>query len=238
MSVQIQLGEMAIEVVSKDIKNLHLCVHPPAGRVSISAPQRMSLESIRVFVISKLAWIRQQQRKLREQEREPKREYVNRESHYVWGKRYLLSIIEREERPAIELRHNKLVLGVRVGADRAKRDMLLETWYREQLKQAVPPLVAKWEPRLNVKVARFFVQRMKTRWGSCNPKARNLRFNTDLAKKPRECLEYIVVHEMMHLLEPTHNQRFQVLMARFMPNWKTFADMLNRLPLRNEQWLY
>ena len=238
MGVQIQLGELAIEVVFKDIKNLHLSVHPPVGRVSISAPRRMSLDSIRVFAISRLAWIRQQQHRIREQEREPEREYLDRESHYVWGKRYLLSVVEREEPLAIELQHNKLVLGVRPGTGRSKRETLLEAWYREQVKLAVPPLVARWEPQLDVKVARFFVQRMRTRWGSCNPRARNLRFNTDLAKKPRECLEYIVLHEMVHILEPTHNARFISLMDRFMPNWKLHRQALNRLPVRHEDWEY
>ncbi len=238
MGQQIQLGETTIEVVFKDIKNVHLSVHPPAGRVSISAPRRMSLDSIRLFAISKLAWIRQQQKKIREQDREPEREYLDRESHYLWGRRYLLSVVERDARPAVELRHSTLVLGVRPGGDRAKRESLLEAWYREQLRQAVPPLVAKWEPTMGVRVARFFVQRMRTRWGSCNPKARNLRFNTDLAKKPRECLEYIVVHEMCHLLEPTHNARFLAFMDRFLPNWDQHRQALNRLPVRHEEWGY
>ncbi|MFQ3582229.1 M48 family metallopeptidase [Chloracidobacterium validum] len=238
MGEQIQLGELTIEVVFKDIKNLHLSVHPPAGRVSISAPRRMSMDAIRGFAISKLAWIRQQQTKICAQEREPEREYIDRESHYLWGRRYLLSVVERDEPPAIEIRHNKLILGIRPGTDAAKRATLLEAWYREQVKLAVPPLVAKWELELDVKVARFFVQRMRTRWGSCNPEARNLRFNTDLAKKPRECLEYIVVHEMVHLLEPTHNRRFVALMDRFMPTWKQHKQALNRLPVRHEDWEY
>lgn len=238
MGEQIQLGETTIEVVFKDIKNVHLSVHPPAGRVSISAPRRMSLESLRLFAISKLAWIRQQQKKIREQDREPEREYLDRESHYVWGRRYLLSVVKRDARPAVELRHNTLLLAVRPGSDRAKRESLLAAWYREQVRQAVPPLVAKWEPMMGVRVAKFFVQRMRTRWGSCNPTARNLRFNTDLAKKPGECLEYIVVHEMVHLLEPTHNARFLAFMDRFLPNWEQHRQALNRLPVRHEEWGY
>jgi len=229
---------MEVEVVFKDIKNPHLSVHPPAGRVSISAPRRMSLDSIRVFAISKLAWIKQQKQKIREQERAPEREYLDRESHYVWGKRYLLSVVERDGPPAVELRHKTLVLGIRPRADRSRRETLMEAWYREQVKLAVPPLIARWEPQMGVKVARVFVQRMRTRWGSCNPKARNVRFNTDLARKPRECLEYIVVHEMAHLLEPTHNARFVALMDRFMPSWKEHRQALNRLPVRHEDWEY
>ncbi|MFO0879957.1 MAG: SprT family zinc-dependent metalloprotease [Gemmataceae bacterium] len=238
MGVQIQLGELAIEVVFKDIKNLHLSVHPPAGRVSISAPRRMDLDVIRVFAISKLAWIHQQQKKIRKQEREPEREYIDRESHYVWGRRYLLTVVEQEKPPAIVLRQNTLAMSVRPGTDTAKRGMLMESWYREQLRKAIPPIVTRWEPLMGVQVARYFVQRMRTRWGSCNPRARNLRFNTDLARKPRECLEYVVVHEMTHLLEPTHNARFIALMDRFMPNWRQLKQALNRLPVRHEDWEY
>jgi predicted metal-dependent hydrolase len=238
MAAQIQLGDLAIEVTLKEIKNVHLSVHPPAGRVTISAPLRMSLDTVRVFAISKLDWIRRQQQKIREQEREPEREYLDRESHYVWGKRYLLAVEERNEPPAIQLRHRQLVLSIRPGTATEKRDALVESWYREQVKRAAPTLIATWEPRLGVQVAGLFVQRMRTRWGSCNPAACNIRLNTDLAKKPRECLEYIVVHEMVHLLEPTHNARFVFLMDRFMPQWQFHREVLNRLPVRHEAWEY
>ena len=238
MPMQVKLGDIAVDVVLKDIKNVHLSVHPPTGRVTISAPSRMSLDTIRVFAISKLSWIKQQQRKLQEQERETPREYLDRESHYVWGKRYLLKVIEADQPPSVELSHSRMVLRVRPGTDQAKRQVILEEWYREQVKQAVPPLVAKWEPLIGVKVARFFVQRMKTKWGSCNHHAHTVRLNTDLAKKPRECLEYLVVHELVHLLEPTHNARFIALMAQFMPKWQSHRQTLNRLPVRHEHWGY
>ena len=238
MPMQVKLGDIAVDVVLKDIKNVHLSVHPPTGRVTISAPSRMSLDTIRVFAISKLSWIKQQQRKLQEQERETPREYLDRESHYVWGKRYLLKVIEADQPPSVELSHSRMVLRVRPGTDLAKRQVILEVWYREQVKQAVPPLVAKWEPLIGVKVARIFVQRMKTKWGSCNHHAHTVRLNTDLAKKPRECLEYLVVHELVHLLEPTHNTRFIALMARFMPKWQSHRQILNRLPVRHEHWGY
>jgi predicted metal-dependent hydrolase len=238
MLPQVHLGDLAVDVVRKDIKNIHLSVHPPTGRVTIAAPARMSLDIIRVFAISKLGWIRKQQHKLQEQERETPREYLDRESHYVWGKRYLLKIAEHNQPPVVELSHSRIVLQVRPGTDHAKRQTILEDWYREQVKKAAPPLVAKWERLMGVKVERFFVQRMKTRWGSCNPRAHNLRLNTDLAKKPRECLEYIVVHELVHLLEPTHNAHFIALMERFMPRWQTYRAALNRLPVRHESWLY
>lgn len=238
MAERIQLGDLAIEVAFKDIKHVHLSVHPPAGRVSISAPRRMNLDAVRLFAISKLDWIRRQQRKIRNQEREPEREYLDRESHYVWGKRYLLSIVERDAAPSIELKHNRLLLHIRLGTDVERREAILDAWYREQVKSIVPALIAKWEPRMRVVVTRFFVQRMKTRWGSCTPATGTIRLNTELAKKPRECIEYIVVHEMAHLLEPTHNARFQSLMDRLMPGWKNYSRILNRLPVRHEEWDY
>jgi len=238
MAETIELGDIKVEVVKKDIKNIHLSVYPPAGRVRISAPSRMSLDTIRVFVISKLGWIKQQQQKFQSQARETPREYLDRESHYVWGKRYLLRVIESDTAPAVELKHSRMFLHVRPGTDAVKKQIIMEAWYRAQLRQALPPLIAKWEPLMGVQVARFFVQRMKTRWGSCNPGARRIRLNTDLAKKPRECLEYVVVHEMVHLLEPTHNARFVALMDQFMPKWQFYRDVLNRLPVRHEDWGY
>ena len=238
MVAQIELGDMRIEVLRKDIKNLHLSVLPPHGRVRVAAPRQMNLDTIRVFVISKLEWIRRQQRKMDAQQREAPREYLDRESHYVWGWRYLLKRIEEKAAPSVELRHSRLVLQVRPGTDEARSREILEVWYREQIRVAVPSLIAKWEPVMGVKVGRVFVQRMKTRWGSCNPESQSIRLNTDLAKKPPECLEYIMVHEMAHLLEPTHNPRFRSLMNLFMPQSQHLKDELNRLPVRHENWDY
>jgi predicted metal-dependent hydrolase len=236
MVTKIELGEISVEVVKKDIKNIHLSVYPPAGRVRISAPLRMNLETIRVFAISKLDWIKRQQRKLREQERETPREYLDRESHYVWGKRYLLKVAPSDEAPAVELEGARMLLRVRPGASDEKKRSIVEEWYRERIKQVVPALIAKWEPIVGVNVKRFFVQRMKTKWGSCNHNSGSIRLNTELAKKPPECLEYIVVHEMVHLLETTHNHRFTTLMDRFMPKWRFCRAELNRLPVRHENW--
>lgn len=238
MLSQLKLGDIVVDVVLKDIKNVHLSVYPPTGRVRISAPGRMNIDTIRVFAISKLDWIKQQQKKLREQQRETPREYVDRESHYVWGKRYLLAIRESDEPSSIELKHSRMLLRVRPGTVERSREALFEGWYREQIKTAVPPLLARWQPLMGVKVERFFVQRMKTRWGSCNHKARTIRLNTELAKKPAECLEYLVVHELVHLLEPTHTARFVALMDRFMPKWQFYREVLNRLPVRREKWSY
>ena len=238
MTTRIMLGKIAVDVIHKDIKNIHLSVYPPAGTVRISAPLRISLDTLRIFAISRIGWIKQQQRKLREQERETPREYIDRESHYVWGKRYLLRVIEGDEAPSVELKHSRMILRVRPGTDELKKRTIVEEWYREQLKKAVPPLIAKWEPLMHVKVGRFFVRRMKTKWGSCNHGARSIRLNTDLAKKPRECLEYIVVHEMLHLIEPTHNARFVALMDQFMTKWQFYREQLNRLPVNHEDWVY
>ncbi len=238
MPSQITLGGIAVDVILKDIKNVHLSVYPPTGRVRISAPKRMSIDTIRVFAISKLDWIRRQQVKLRDQERETPRDYVDRESHYVWGKRYLLTIDESHAPPSIDLIHNRLRLRVRPRTDANKRQAVVEEWYRGLVKTAVPPLLTRWQPCLGVTAERFFVQRMKTRWGSCNHKARTIRLNTELAKKPAECLEYIVLHELVHLLEPTHNARFVALMDRFMPRWQFHRQVLNRLPVRREKWVY
>ncbi|MBA4157447.1 MAG: M48 family metallopeptidase [Gemmatimonadetes bacterium] len=238
MVSRLTLGEIEVDVTFKEIKNVHLSVHPPTGRVRVSAPSRMSLDTIRAFTISKLGWIKQQQKKLRAQEREPPRDYVDRESHYVCGKRYLLTVRESEQAPTVELQHSRMLLRVRPGADMRRRQAVVEEWYREQIKQAVPPLLARWQPLLGVEVERFFVQRMKTRWGSCNQNARTIRLNTELAKKPRECLEYIVVHELVHLLEPTHNPRFIGLMDQYMPEWRFQREVLNRLPVPGENWSY
>lgn len=238
MVTQIKLGDITVDVVKKGIKNIHLSVYPPKGSVRISAPFRMDLDNIRVFAITKLGWIKSQQHKLCEQAREAPREYLNRESHYVWGTRYLLTVSESDQSAAVELKHSRLLLRVRPGTEANKRQAIVEEWYRIQLRQATPPLIAKWEPLIGVKVNQFFVQRMKIKWGSCNPDSRSIRLNTDLAKKPQECLEYIVVHEMVHLLEPTHNARFVALMDRFMPKWQFYRDVLNRLPVRHEHWDY
>jgi predicted metal-dependent hydrolase len=238
MGTQFQLGSTWVQVEFKDIKNVHLSVHPPAGRVSISAPRRMKLETVRLFAISKLDWIRRQQKEIRAQEREPEREYIDRESHFVWGRRCLLVIAVRNEAPRVDLKHNRLHFGLRPGTPTEKRHAIAEAWYREQLRLALPDLLSRWQPALGVEATRVYVQRMRTRWGSCNPSARTIRLNTDLAKKPRECLEYVVVHELIHLLEPTHNARFVALMNHYMPRWQDYRRALNRLPVRHEDWQY
>jgi predicted metal-dependent hydrolase len=238
MHAQVQLGDIAVDVVRKDIKNVHLSVHPPTGRVTISAPSRLSLDTIRVFAISKLGWIKQQQNKFREQERETPREYLDRESHFVWGKRYLLTVSVCDESPSVELIHSRMVLRMRPGASDAKKQAVVEEWYRAQLKKAGPSLIAKWELPMGVKVERCFVQRMKTKWASCNSGTRSIRLNTELAKKPVQCLEYIIVHELAHLIERHHNDRFVSIMNKHLPQWRSHRQELNSAPLAHQTWSY
>lgn len=238
MATMISLGDITIAVTRKDIKNLHLNVHPPNGRVTISAPRHLSLNAVRSFAIGKLRWIRQQQKNLQDQERETPRDYLNRETHYVWGRRCLLTVVEANERPSVEWRHGRLTLRIRPGSEVANRAAVMDAWYREQLRAAVAALLARWQPDLGVRAERIFVQRMRTRWGSCNPKARTIRLNTDLAKKPHECLEYILVHELIHLLVPNHGAGFIDLMNRHLPGWPRHREWLNRLPVRHEDWGY
>jgi hypothetical protein len=236
MQTRIKLGDVAVDIVRKHIKNVHLSVHPPTGRVRIAAPQHMSLDTVRVFAIAKLPWIKRQQRKLQEQDRETPREYLDRESHYVWGRRYLLKVMETDQPPSVELGHGRMILHLRPGTDTVKRQAILEEWYRNQVRATTLPLVEKWQPLLGVRVTGLFVQRMKTKWGSCNHRSGSIRLNTDLARKPIECLEYVVVHEMIHLIEPTHSARFFSLMGRFMPKWQAVREVLIRLPVRHEDW--
>jgi len=238
MVTTLKLGDVSVDVVKKDIKNLHLSVHPPTGRVRIAAPLRMDLDTIRVFALTKLDWIKTHQKKLRQQDRETPREYLDRESHYVWGKRYLMEIVEAKAPPKVTLKHNQLVLQVRTGASEAKKREVLDAWYRGQLKTAVVPLIEKWQRPLGVSVERFFVQKMKTKWGSCNDRTGTIRLNTELAKKPPECLEFIVLHEMLHLIERHHNDRFTTLMDRHMPTWRHIRQTLNEAPLGHVEWGY
>ncbi len=230
---------VSVEVQRKPIKNLHLAVHPPDGQVRVSAPEFMGDEAIRLAVINKLGWIRRQQQHFRQQPRQSRREMVSGESHYYQGTRYLLSVVEADAPPRVRILNNRtLELRVRPGSDRNKREAVLYDWYRARLKEQIPPLFAKWEPIVDVEVAEWGVKRMKTRWGSCNIEARRIWLNLELVKKPPQCLEYVLVHEMVHLLERHHNERFRALMSQFMSNWRNYRDLLNAAPLAYEDWEY
>jgi len=236
MAETIQVGAIAIALTRKDVKHVHLSVHPPGGRVTLVAPSGTRSEVARAYAISKLGWIREQQEKMRGQARETPRQFVERESHYLWGRRYLLSVMEKEAKPAVHLTHRTITLTVRPGSSSEKRVAVMHEWHKSLLHDAVPDLIRKWEPRLGVKVAGYFLQRMKTKWGSCNSRACHIRLNTELVKKPRDLVEYVVVHEMLHLLEPTHSERFEALLQRHYPSWRESRAELNDLPLGAEAW--
>lgn len=227
----LQLGELGISITYKPIKNVHLTVHPPHGEVRVSAPWNMNPDTVRVFVIAKLGWIKQQRRKLLAQERETPREYVNRESHFFRGQRYLLKVIEHQAPPRVNLTPQALELYVRPHTNKEKRHSVMTEWYRQQLKMVIPDLITRYESVMGVEVREFGVKRMKTCWGTCNPQAQRIWLNLELAKKPLACLEYVVVHEMTHLLEPKHTDRFWGLIDSFYPTWEHCRDELNRLPL-------
>jgi predicted metal-dependent hydrolase len=236
MAETIQLGEIAIAVKRKDIKHVHLSVHPPTGRVTLVAPKGTRPEVARAYAASKLSWIRDQQAKLWGQARETSRQFVERESHYLWGRRYLLSVKEEEVKPSVRLSHRNITLTVRPGSNSAKRGAVMHEWLKSLLHEVVPELIRSWEPKLGVEVAGYFLQRMKTKWGGCNYRERNIRLNTELVKKPKDLLEYVVVHEMIHLIEPTHSERFLMLMSKHYPAWREARSELNELPLSAERW--
>lgn len=235
---QISLGDISIDVVQKDIKHLHLSVYPPTGRVTIAAPNRMNIDTIRIYAISKLDWIRKQQAKQQAQAREAPREYLTRESHYYLGKRYLLRVFEKEAAPMVMLKYRTIDLYVRPGADVGKKQEILEDWYRQQLRDMLPAYISKWEKKMQVAVSEFAIKKMRTKWGTCNADASRIWLNLELAKKPTQCIEYIVVHEMVHLLERSHNSRFVAYMDRFLPQWRDYKDELNKLPISHVDWAY
>lgn len=236
--MHLHLSDITIEVIQKDIKHLHLGVYPPTGRVRIAAPKHLDADTIRVYAISKLGWIKRQQQKLRRQERDSKKDYISRESHYYLGKRYLLKITEANEVPKVILHHNTIELRVCPGTTQQRRQAILEAWYRKELKQRIQPLIAKWEKVMHVHVAELGIKKMKTKWGTCNEDAKRIWLNLELAKKPTSCIEYILVHEMVHLLERKHNDRFVSYMDRFLPQWRLIKEELNRLPVAHADWEY
>ena len=236
---QIQVGGITVEIVRKDIKNLHVGVYPPSGRVRVAAPLRLDDEAVRLAVISRLGWIRRQQQSFQNQDRQSQREMVTGESHYFQGRRYRLDVIEHNGPPSVRLINNtSMALSVRPGTSSDKRESVLNEWYRKRLRQQLPPLLAKWQPHVGVTVAELRIKKMKTRWGSCNTEARRIWVNLELAKKPPLCLEYILVHEMLHFLERHHDERFETLMDDLMPSWQLCREELNRAPLGHEAWRY
>ncbi|WP_199753711.1 M48 family metallopeptidase [Corallococcus sp. AB018] len=230
---------MRVAVVRKDIKNLHLGIYPPDGRVRVAVPLVVSDAAVRVAVISKLRWIKRQRAAFERQDRESKREMVGGESHFFLGQRYRLDVVESQGPGHIVLRNRRtLELHTRPGWDTRRREQLLHRWYRERLREIIPPLVDKWQSALGVEVAAWGIKKMKTRWGSCNAEARRIWLNLELVKKPPECIEYLVVHELVHLIVRHHDDRFTALMDRHLPRWRLVRRTLNVAPLANDTWEY
>jgi len=235
----IEVRGLRVEIVRKAIKNLHVGVYPPNGRVRVAAPLRHDDEAVRLAVISRLGWIRRQQEAFRQQARQSPREMVTGESHYYLGRRYRLHVVEHNGPPALILRNNTTMeLRIRPGSEAERREAVLHRWYRERLRELLPSLAAKWEPKVGVASTEIRIKKMKTRWGTCNPAARRIWLNLELAKKPLSCLEYILVHELVHLRERHHNERFRELMDQLMPQWRIYREELNRAPLAHEEWRY
>ncbi len=227
----LRLGDIEVAITRKDVKHVHLSVHPPEGRVTLVAPAKSRLDVLRAYTITRLSWIRKQQAAFRSQAREAPRRHVTRETHYLWGRRYLLNVHHVDAKPGVHQDHKRITLMIRPGSDPAKRAEVMHEWHKAQLHMVLPGLIRTWEPRLGVKVHAYFLQRMKTRWGSCSHTRGNIRLNTELVKKPRHLLEYVLVHEMSHLIAPTHDERFIALLDQHFPRWKEARAELNALPL-------
>ncbi len=236
---QITLGNISIDVVRKDIKNLHLGVYPPNGRVRIASPLKIDDEAVRLFAISKMAWIKKHQLKFEAQQRQSKRQFVSGESHNYKGNRYLLNVIYHDAGPKVEIRNKTYIdLYIRVGSTLEQREKVLIEWYRRQLKDQIPPLIDKWQKIIGVEVSDWGIKKMKTKWGTCTIEKRRIWLNLELAKKSEHCLEYIIVHEMVHLMERNHSERFVAYMDKFIPQWHFYKDELNRSMLSHENWSY
>jgi predicted metal-dependent hydrolase len=235
----LKVSGIDVQVVRKGIKNLHLAVYPPDGHVRVAVPEHVTDDNVRLAVVAKLSWIKRQQKELQGQPRQSERLYISGECHYVLGKRYRLQLIERDAKPEVQLlKSGKLKLYVRPGATTETKEQILSTWYREELKRIIPRLLDKWQPVIGRKAKDWGVKKMKTKWGSCNTEAHRIWLNLELAKKPPECLEYILVHELVHLHERHHNQRFRELLDKFLPNWRNSKKTLNTSPLAHEEWGY
>ena len=236
---QIEVSNFSIDVIRKSIKNMHLSVYPPTGRVRIAAPLNVDDEAVKLFAISKLAWIKKNQRKFEMQDRQMPRVFEQRESHYFEGKRYLLRVIEQNATPRVEIKTKTYIdLFIRPNATVEQRQNCINEWYRKQLKNQIPQIIKKWEPIIEVSVSDWGVKHMKTKWGTCNIEQKRIWINLELAKKPYNCLEYIVVHEMIHLIERHHNDNFLAHLDKYLPKWKLYKDELNRLPVSHGEWEY
>lgn len=235
-SAYLSVNGINVDVVYKDIKNLHVGVYPPVGRVRVAAPQRLDEAYIRLAVIQRLPWIKRQRKQLQDAARQSPREMVSGESHYVWGVRYRLTVLERPGRPYVDLKSERLLLHVPERTDASTRLKLLQDWQRRELRVVIPTLIERWEPTIGRTVSRWGIRRMKTKWGSCSRETGRIWLNLELSKKHPRCLEYVVVHKMAHLIERNHGERFTKLMDGFLPDWRNRRDELNSAPLADERW--
>jgi predicted metal-dependent hydrolase len=236
---QIVVNNIVIDVERKNIKNLHLSVYPPSGRVRIATPTQVDDEAVRLFAISKMSWIKKNQAKYINQERQPERKYISGESHYFRGKRYILNVVNHPGYPRVAIRNKKFIdLFVKADYTQEQRENVMTNWYRRNLKEQIPSLILKWQKEIGIEDLQWEVKKMKTKWGTCNREAKRIWLNLELAKKPEHCLEYIILHEMVHLLERNHTDRFVTYMDKFMPEWRNYKEELNRLVLKHEEWTY
>jgi len=234
----LQIGNLEVNLQRKAIKNLHISVMPPDGHIRVAAPQAMTETAIRMAVVKRIAWIKKQQVRFQNQPRQSKRQLVSGESHYLWGKRHRLNVVEHDDFQGVLVRRSRIILHVNAGADFEKRTLLLANYYRSVLRERAFELLTQWQQQIGVGEVMLGIRRMKTKWGSCNVGAKRIWLNLELAKKPVECMEFILVHELVHLLEPKHNDRFQGFMDRFLPDWRHRKDLLNSVPLAYEHWGY
>ena len=236
---RIVVGGLSVQIVRKAIKNLHLGVYPPNGRVRVAAPLAVSDHAVRLAVVGKLGWIKRQRARFEDQPRQSRRELVSGETHYFLGRRYRLRVIEHQGPGHIVLRgRTTLELWVRIGSGASTRERVLQRWYRDRLRELVPPLLTKWERMIGVHVADWRIRKMKTKWGTCSVQAHRIWLNLELAKKPARCLEYLVVHELVHLVERRHNDVFTQMMDQYMPLWRQHRQELNSAPLAHANWGY
>jgi predicted metal-dependent hydrolase len=235
---KVEIGSITMQLNRKAIKNLHISVLPPDGRVRVSAPESMTETAIRMAVISRIPWIKKQQSDFAKQPRQSDREMVSGECHYLWGRRYRLNLIERSAKHEIKLGRGRLHLYVNPATTLENKALVLSSYYRDALKARIAELFPIWEDKIGVIAADWGVKKMKTKWGSCNTQAKRIWLNLELAKKPPECLEYILVHELVHLLERNHNERFKGYMDKLLPDWRERRDLLNRMPLAHNNWIY
>ena len=236
---QIEISDFTIDVVRKNIKNMHLAVYPPTGRIRIAAPLNIDDDAVKLFAISKLAWIKRNQRNFKQQDRQSARSYIQRESHYFQGRRYLLRVTEHDAPPFVEIKSKTYIdLYIRPETTIAKRNEIMNEWYRTELKKQIPEIIKTWETKLGLEIDDWQIKLMKTKWGTCNIEKRKIWLNLELAKKPIYCLEYIIVHEMLHLLERHHNDKFLNYMNTYLPKWKQIKSELNKLPVSHADWNY